>query len=88
MKSTMLLFVMVTEFSVRMVILILLVWLSDLVFCFTNTSVVVLIIGIISFSVGILYTFGPIPFPACPWAKSFQACLWDLLFYCCRHISI
>lgn len=62
-----------TEFSVRMVILILLVLAVGFgILLYLNTSTVVLIIGIISFSVGILYTFGPIPISRMPLGEIFS----------------
>jgi len=62
-----------TEFSVLLVIIILLILAAGFgILLYLNTSPVVLIIGIISFSVGILYTFGPIPISRMPLGEIFS----------------
>ena len=62
-----------SEFSVLMVIIILLILAVGFgILLYLNTSPVVLIIGIISFSVGILYTFGPIPISRMPLGEIFS----------------
>jgi len=62
-----------SEFSVRMVIIILLTLAIGFgIILFLNTSPVVLILGVISFSVGILYTFGPVPISRMPLGEIFS----------------
>lgn len=62
-----------SEFSVLMVIIILLILAVGFgILLYLNTSPLVLIIGIISFSVGILYTFGPIPISRMPLGEIFS----------------
>ena len=61
-----------SEFSVLTVIVILLILAVGFgILLFLNTSPVVLILGIISFSVGILYTFGPVPISRMPLGGGF-----------------
>lgn len=62
-----------SEFSVLTVIVILLILAVGFgILLFLNTSPVVLILGIISFSVGILYTFGPVPISRMPLGEVFS----------------
>lgn len=46
---------------------------------YLNTDSTVLILGIISFIVGILYSFGSIPISRMPLGEIFSGFLWDLL---------
>lgn len=62
-----------TEASVLFVIVILLILAVGLgILLFLNTSLVVLMIGMVSFTVGILYTFGPIPISRMPLGEIFS----------------
>lgn len=62
-----------SEFSVLTVIVILLILAVGFgILLFLNTSPLVLILGIISFSVGILYTFGPVPISRMPLGEVFS----------------
>lgn len=61
------------ESSVLAVIFILLGLAAGLgILLYLNTSAVVLVIGIISFAVGILYTFGPVPISRMPLGEIFS----------------
>jgi 1,4-dihydroxy-2-naphthoate octaprenyltransferase len=62
-----------TEASVLITIIILLALAVGLgVLLYLNTSLVVLILGMVSFAVGILYTFGPIPISRMPLGEIFS----------------
>lgn len=42
---------------------------------FLNTNFVVLILGVLSFSIGILYSFGPVPISRTPFGEIFSGCV-------------
>ncbi|NTW72751.1 MAG: 1,4-dihydroxy-2-naphthoate polyprenyltransferase [Eubacteriaceae bacterium] len=42
------------------------------IFLFLNTSIITLLVGMISFAVGILYTFGPVPISRTPFGEIFS----------------
>lgn len=48
---------------------------------YLNTNIVVLLLGMVSFLVGILYTFGPVPISRMPLGEIFSGFSWDLSLY-------
>lgn len=60
--------------STVIIIIILLFSIASLsgIFLFLNTNIVVLILGIISFLVGIFYSFGPVPISRTPFGEIFS----------------
>ena len=75
-KHNAIVFYKLKESSVLAVIIILLGLAVGLgILLYLNTSTVVLIIGAVSFAVGILYTFGPIPISRMPLGEIFSGLL-------------
>jgi 1,4-dihydroxy-2-naphthoate octaprenyltransferase len=66
---------------IRVFLLIILLFVTSVAAGITlvvETSLVVLVLGAMSFGVGILYSFGPIPISRMPLGEIFSDFLWDL----------
>jgi len=59
------------------------------VLLYLNTNIIVLLVGAISFAVGIVYSFGPFQSPECPWGKCFRDFSWicnNICFRICTYL--